>query len=205
MILAARQLDHFLRSGVDLGRAFGIGHAHQRIGVADVQLPVKQRHAERRVEPGHEDRAELGAAVAIGIAQQRDAIGRRHAGTRAAHQIAHHPVDEAAPARGRVGLGHQHVAIGQAIHPARVIQTIGKARHGEAGGGLRLAPGRPAHRIGNVHGRDHLATRAGDLGPLPGHLRHVEPCLVRPTEPGEDTDADQHEKAKHDQDVFAHD
>jgi hypothetical protein len=74
------------------GLALGVGHLHERIGVGDEQLVAHQRHAVGRHQVGHEHLLDLGHAVAVGIAQQGDAVGAGHAGAGAAHDLAHDPV-----------------------------------------------------------------------------------------------------------------
>ena len=56
--------------------ARAIGKAQQGVGVGDVEVVADQRHAEGRMEPRQEHAARLGHAVAVGVAQQRDAIRR---------------------------------------------------------------------------------------------------------------------------------
>src|SRR5207302_1178833 len=55
-----------------------VGEGNHAIGVADIERVAQQRHAERLIEPGEEDLPGFGHAVAVGVAQQRDAV-RAHA------------------------------------------------------------------------------------------------------------------------------
>src|SRR3546814_12185806 len=68
----------------------------------------------------------------------------------------------AAGARGRIGLGDQDVAIGQAIEPARMIEPgrEGVDREARCGGG-RL-PVLPADRVGDLYRRNPLVARRAE-------------------------------------------
>jgi hypothetical protein len=72
------QVGHFLRGAGDARVAGLVGKPHDRIGVGDVEKTADERHAERRVEAFEECSARFGNSVAVGIAQQRDAIRARH-------------------------------------------------------------------------------------------------------------------------------
>ena len=66
---------HEGRAGLaDFGVALGVGIAHDGVGVGDIEIVADQRHAERRIQMIEEDGAHVGHAVAIGVAQQRDAV-----------------------------------------------------------------------------------------------------------------------------------
>ena len=112
-------------------------------------------------------------AVAVGIAQQRDAIGARHTGAGSLHEEAHRPALEALAVlrtRRRIGLGDQHVAIGQHVEPARMIQVLGEGGHlqaaAPASASRRRASPRPERRSpsGTAPRR---AVAARDSGPMP--------------------------------------
>ena len=62
-----------------------IGKDHQRIGIGDEQPVADQNHTERRVQPGDKRRFQFRFAVAIRIAQQRDAVRRWHTSACLAH------------------------------------------------------------------------------------------------------------------------
>jgi hypothetical protein len=48
---------------------------HHAVGVADIERVAHERHAEQLVQSLHENFAPFGDAVAIRVAQQRDAVG----------------------------------------------------------------------------------------------------------------------------------
>ena len=70
----------------DAVRARHIGEGHHAVGVADIERVAQQRHAERLVQSLHENLALFGDAVAIGVAQQRDAVGAVAKGGGAPHR-----------------------------------------------------------------------------------------------------------------------
>ena len=159
---AGRQIDDLFPLRGDLGLAFLIRKAQDRVGVGDIEILADERHAERRVEVLQEDCARLRDSIAVGIAQQRDTVG---AGDRSAGAAKHQPRDPAhdaallLPPRRGVGLRHQHVAVRQHIEPARMIEpgrqgvdreTLGRNRHAAVG---------PADRRRDIDGRDHGLVR----------------------------------------------
>ncbi|MNU93079.1 hypothetical protein D3C71_830110 [compost metagenome] len=177
VVEAGGQRRHHGGRGADRGLALGVGHLHERVGVGDEELVADQRHAVGRCQVRQEHLLHLGQAVAVGVAQQGDAVGAGHAGARAAHDLAHDPVahrgDRAAGAAafgfGRlVALGHQHVAVGQGVDPARVVQPARQRRHAQAfGGGGRGGVG-PADGGRHVDGGDQRLVRIGQLRPGAG-------------------------------------
>jgi len=99
--------------------------------------------------------AGFGHAIAIGIAQQGDAVGRWHTGTGALHHQLHDPAFDALGVLGlgrRVALGHQHVAVGQHLQPARVVKPGGQRGHAQAVHWRGAGVSGPALRRRNVHG-----------------------------------------------------
>ena len=123
-----RQVQNLPPLVADLGLAFLIGEGHQRIGVGDIEGVADQRHAIGRIEAAQEHRLGVRLAIAIGVAQQADAVGRGDAGAGLVHQEIHHPADDAGlRTRLAVGLGRQYVAIGQAQQRSRMAQPLGEA------------------------------------------------------------------------------
>ena len=147
----------------DLQVAWLIGKRHQRVGVGDVERVADQRHAIGRIETGEKRRLRFGAAIAIGVAQQGDAIGRWIARASLRHQIVHHALDDPVLGPGRaVGFRHQYVAIGQAQHGAGMGKAIGKAHHAKTLCRNWLFPAGPWLHLGDIDRRDHLAAWPGD-------------------------------------------
>ena len=119
----------------DLGLAGLVGEGEDPVGIADVERRADQRHAEGLVEASEEGLADLGDAVAVRVAQQRDAVGARpDAPARAIVAV----IAWSKSVRGLPGwvsdFGGQHVAIGQHIDEARMLEAGGE--------GIDLEPGR---------------------------------------------------------------
>ena len=65
---------------VDLGLPLRIGEAHDRVGIGDVEVVADERHAERRIEVFEENGSRFRNAIAVGVAQKRNAVRARDAG-----------------------------------------------------------------------------------------------------------------------------
>ncbi|MCY1296968.1 hypothetical protein D9M70_463860 [compost metagenome] len=150
---------------VDLGGALYIGKAHQGIGVGDVEVLAHQHHAEGGVETLEEGAAQVGHAIAIDVPQQGDTVGAGYLGARLLHEPARHLGLDARRFVGtrRRAFGHQHIAIGQHVEPARMLQTLGEGvdlraagRHGKGALG-------PAGGGGDVDGGDEGLVRRRQL------------------------------------------
>ncbi|MNE39443.1 hypothetical protein D3C80_1333990 [compost metagenome] len=131
VVAAGGQVRDLDRGGVDARLAGLIGDGDHGVGVGDEQALADQSHAEGRHQAGQEDGLGFGHAIAVGVAQQGDAVRAGRARARLAHDAALEPAAYAAPAAGfrfgrGVGLGDQNIAIGQFIEPARVVQTAGE-------------------------------------------------------------------------------
>ena len=130
--------DEFLALRGDALGARHIGEGYDAVGVADIEGVAEQRHAERLAQSLHENFALFGDAVAIDIAQQRDAVGafaeRPCTPHRCLHRVAEHVADRAGDL---VRLGNQDVAIGQHVDPARMLQAGRKRVDLEPGCGDR--------------------------------------------------------------------
>ena len=73
---------------------------------------------------------------------------------------------------GALRLGDQHVAIGQDIEPARMIEVLGEGGHLQARCRRRLRAGGPAFRRGDVHRWEHRLGRRRQGGVRPHARRH---------------------------------
>ena len=150
----------------DARRARRVGEGQHAVGVADVEGVAEQRHAEGLVEVLEQGVALLGHAVAVGIAQQRDAVGALAERGGAAHGGAHRMVEQRARCAAGLlqRLGHGDVAVGQHVDPARMLQPGGEGVDLQAGRGTRHLPGGPALRGGHLQRRDAaLRQRGRDL------------------------------------------
>ena len=71
--------------------------------------------------------------------------------------------------RRRVGLGHQHVAVGQHVQPARMVQPLGEGRHAQPAAAVGAAPaGQPsAGAMLTVGISDACGGGSSGSGPVP--------------------------------------
>ncbi len=147
-----------------------IREGHHAVGVADIEGVAEQRHAERLVQSLHEDALLLRDAVAINVAQQRDAVGAFAQRRRAPHRRLHGVAEHAGDARGHLRrLGDEDAAIGQHMDPARMFQAGGEC--------VDLEP-RRCHRplpVAPSPGRRHLECRECALWLRRRHHRRAAP------------------------------
>ena len=124
----------------DAGRARRIGERNHAVGIADVKRVGQKRHPERLVQPLEECVPDLGDAVAVRVAQKRDAVGADPDGGGPFHRAVHGVVEEARD-RLRHGerLGDKHVAIRQDEDRAGMLEVGRK--------GVDLEPGRRRRRL----------------------------------------------------------
>ncbi len=153
-----------LRQGLprlgDLGIALMIRIPDDRIGVRDVEIVADQRHPERRMKMVEEHTLHLRLAVAIRVAQQRDAVAC--AGVAAGgcprlhpfHDEVLWPLDRLGPRR--LGLDHQDVAIGERIERPRMLQAGGERIDLQAVRHLGLLALLPSDHGGDVHRRHQI-------------------------------------------------
>ena len=110
---ARLERDELSAFGGDAVRARRIGKGHYAVGIAHIEGVFHKRHAEGLAQSFHEDPALFGNAVAIAIAQQRDAVGADAKGRgtphRRLHRIVEHVPDRTRDLR---RLGDENVAIG---------------------------------------------------------------------------------------------
>ncbi len=173
----ARQVEQFCRCRGNAGLAGLIGKADHGIRIGDIKIIADQRHAKRRVQVRKEHRADFCLAIAIRIAQQRDAIGRRHAATGPAHDFFHHPRPDALALFSLgwcIALGHQHVAVGQHINPARMIEPGGQRRYRETSHWRRHDTCGPSLGRGNVDCGNQPFGRRRQFGVSAGLLRRQQ-------------------------------
>ncbi|MNP16441.1 hypothetical protein D3C76_1088330 [compost metagenome] len=152
--------------------------AHEPIGVGYIEIVADQGHAKRRIEVFNKGGTDFGHAVMVTVAQQADAVGAGHAGTGATHHLAHHPATNALAVLGLgrgVGFRDQHIAIGQDIQPARVIQALGEGGHLGARCSHRLGAWWPANGRGDVDGGDQGLVRLGQLRRWPESVTDLQP------------------------------
>ena len=180
---AGRQIGHLHTRRCHVVGAGGVGKAQHGVGVGHVQHAVGIGHAEGRVQAVlgtfEQHAALVGPTLPRAVAQQGDAVGAGRACASARHHQAHHPAANAAGVVGlgrRVGLGHQHVAVGQHEQPARVVEPLREGLHLHAGAGLRHHARRPAHGRGDVDGGNQRGPRLGQGRHRSGAGRHLQRC-----------------------------
>ncbi|MNI46615.1 hypothetical protein D3C73_1010880 [compost metagenome] len=153
MIEGGRQASHLFSGGRDPGLPFDIGEADQGVLLGHIDAAVDIGQAIGRVETVDEDRADFGAAVVIGVAQQRDTVP---AFDLRVALLLDDPCDDVLRPQGRSAaappLGHEDVAVGQDQHLTRNTQVRSEGRHHEAFGGARRLIS-PSYRPGDTHRR----------------------------------------------------
>ena len=175
-----RQVRDFYARRVDLGLSIHIREAQDRIRVGDVEIVTDERHAERRIEVFEEHGSRLRNPVTVGVPQKRDAVRAWDAGAgpflRYVKEKAFYPFGVLRPGR-TVGFGHEDVAIGKDVEPARVIEPGGKSVDREVRRRRRLRALRPTLGGGDIDGGDErgigrryrgIRTDAGLIGQLGG-------------------------------------
>ena len=142
LVAAGDVLDDRLGLARGLRVAVLVGEADDRVGVADVDVlrlgPGRvEGDPERPVQAGGEDLVDLGLAVAVGVAEDADAVG--------------------------AALGDEQVAVRGADDDAGLCQPGGELRHLEALGRLGPGPFGPRDDAREVLGRGRVVGR-GQVG-----------------------------------------
>ena len=135
LVAAGDVLDDRLGAPAGLGVAVLVGEADDRVGVADVDVlrlrPRRiERDPERAAQAGGEDLVDLGLAVAVGVAQDVDAVG--------------------------AALGDEEVAVGGADDDAGLARAGGELGDLETLGACGQAPSGRGTTLGKVVGRRRL-------------------------------------------------
>src|SRR5437660_10580245 len=121
---AARKISQLGAQGGNAGLSFLIGIADDGISVRDIKVVADQGHAERRVEMVQEHGSQLGDAVAIGVAQQRNAVCVLGLGS--GEPLYPASDDVLGPVNRRlwtVALNHQHVSIWENVEGPRMLKA----------------------------------------------------------------------------------
>ena len=169
----AGQVDDLRPRCGDLRLPFDIRKAPQRVGRRDIEIVADERHAEWRIDARDEYRSRFGDAVAIGVAQQRDAIRARAARAGALHQSLHDPALDAFAVFGLrrcCRFGDEHVAVRQHVDPARVLELHRERLDRGAGGRDRRGA------VGPALGRRDLNSRHQRLGRRGQGRVRTDPC-----------------------------
>ena len=153
LVAAGDVLDDRLGLARGLRVAVLVGEADHGVGVADVDVlrlgPDRvEGDPERSVQAGGEDLVDLGLAVAVGVAEDADAVG--------------------------AALGQEQVAVRGADDDAGLGQPGGELRHLEAFGRLGPGPFGTRDDAGEVVGRRRVVGRGQVVDrDLPAHARRV--------------------------------
>ena len=164
MIDLGGQVGDLGRRAAGLGLAVPVIETHQGVLVGHVQLALEQRQSIRRVEVVGEHRLQLVAAVAIGVAQQGQAIATLdRGGALGLDKAGDHILRLEGRRAAAAPLRDEDVAIGQHQRLARDLQ-IGRDRRDAVTRrhGWRLVA--PRHGFGNVHARQQPALGLGQRG-----------------------------------------
>jgi acetoin utilization deacetylase AcuC-like enzyme len=159
--LAAGKVGKAMAWVSDFGLSFFIREAHDGIRIGDVEIAVDLRHAEGRVEVFKEYATGFGNTVIVCIAQECNSVGALAAGAGGFLREAHEEALDATAVffRRLVALGHQHVAVGKNIEPARMIEAGGEGGNRETLGPARFLTIRPADDGGDFDGRNQALLR----------------------------------------------
>ena len=153
LVAAGDVLDDRLGLARGLRVAVLVGETDHGVGVADVDVlrlwPDRvEGDPERSVQAGGEDLVDLGLAVAVGVAEDADAVG--------------------------AALGQEQVAVRGADDDAGLGQPGGELRHLEAFGRLGPGPFGTTDDAGEVVGRRRVVGRGQVVDrDLPAHARRV--------------------------------
>jgi hypothetical protein len=112
-----------------------VGKGDDRIGIRNIELAVKQRHAEGRIEPRYERPPYFGDAIAILVTQERYSIGAGDIRPGLALEQVHDPpskVEALIRLGRRIAFCDQDIATGQHMRPAGMIEPTGKLIDGKA-------------------------------------------------------------------------
>ena len=157
---AAREGRELRAGGRNLYVTLIIGIAHDRVGIGNVEIRADQRHAEWGGQVVEEDAARIRLAVALGVAQQGDAIAfprftsRSHPGFHHAHDDVFRPPDRLDVRR--LGFDNQNIAIGQDVDRARMLEALRERLDLQARRGGRRFSLFPADDLGQTHGREEI-------------------------------------------------
>ena len=135
VVAAGRQIENLLARARYLAVAGSIAEPQHGIRVGDIQLVAAKPHTERQIQIRGECLADLRAAVAVGVTQQRDPVRRFAQQARALEAFEQRRRNLTADLF-RARLRHQHVAIRQHVQPPRVVETAGEQGDPEPGGRL---------------------------------------------------------------------
>ena len=135
-----------------LGLPLLIGEADNGIVSRDIEGLADQGHAEWPLDALGEQGLGFRDAITVSIAQQHDFVGAFGRRPGVFHDDAGGETAQTFwLTRLRRRLGHENIAIGQDIEPARVVQALGQAGHNKTFRCLGSLPGRPTDHFGDGH------------------------------------------------------
>ncbi len=117
----ARQIAQLRTGSGDAGLARGIGVADHRIGVGYIELIADQHDAERRIQMIDEHRSLVRQTVAVGVAEQQDALAGLSSRVCCLLDPVHDDFLRSVDRRGRgASFNHQDVTVRQHIQRAGI-------------------------------------------------------------------------------------
>jgi hypothetical protein len=124
---AARKVGQVGAGGGDAGLPFLIGIADDGVGVGDIKIIANQSDAKGRIEVIQEDGSLIGNAIAIGVAQQRDAVSALGCGAGEPRYPGSDYVLWAVDRRfWTIALNHQHVSVWEDVERPWMREASGQ-------------------------------------------------------------------------------
>ena len=143
------------------------------VRVRDVECVADQRHAEGRVQAFDEGRLQLGHAIAVGIAEQGDAVCAGHGAAGLLLVALEEPAADALVVeralRG-VRFSDQYVAVRQHMQPPGMIEPISVGTYDQPIGRFRECAVGPPDGPGNLYRGEHRRAGLWELGRGPHPL-----------------------------------
>ena len=179
---AGLERDELASLGGDAVRARDIRKGDHAVGVADIEGVADQRHAERLAQPFHENPASFGDAVAVGVAQQRDAVGadaeRRGAPHRRLHRIVEHA--PAAVRRSAFDSAMSTSPLGSTLIQRGWSRPVANALTLSPGAAVGFCPSLQPWAVGILSvGMAPCGFASGIAGALPQAGAGAAPCIRR--------------------------
>ena len=151
VVAALGQVEDALTIARDFGGPRLVGEAQHAVGVGHVEVIAHHQHAKRLAETfGEEGGAQVGLAVVVGVAQQRDAVCAVVAQRARFIEPEFGGHFERQTRWDGAGFGYQHVAVGQHVQPAGAVELASVLRYDETSGRYRRFAGRPGLNVDAV-------------------------------------------------------
>ncbi len=148
----------------------------------------------------------FGYAIAIGIAQKNELIGRFHRSAQSLeHQLGHEVFDHTAIERSRaIALRDQNIAIGHGVDHTRMIEPFGETVDHKTISGLRGLPLAPAGNLDSAERRDGFGVGFGKHRICAARLLQRQCRLGAAQSPPEEEGDEKEKHRKRDEDFLEH-